>query len=157
MTGVHELPGQNELQTETPLFYLVFSEITPTEETTMAEHIKRLSNGDNAEMVPIGNLESYLLLRLLRKNAKRLDPSYRHSAGENAPNKILIASSFLLPLNALSQQTLGATKLSDSGCYVCGNKTNSRCQGCFIATYCSKGTSNESYLSSYANIDELYI
>ncbi|KAJ6470748.1 hypothetical protein C8R47DRAFT_1054645 [Mycena vitilis] len=87
-------------------------------------------------MLPTTLDEQHLLLRLLRKNSKRIDPTYQpEGLLRDEPFKL----SFLLPIGPLTSKDRGKHNTIE-GCPNCGDSAPDlkKCSRCLSVSYCSK-------------------
>jgi hypothetical protein len=79
--------------------------------------------------------ELILMKKLLYLNSTKVAPAY---SPERKPCEETFKVSFLLPIGFLGLADVGKL-VKDGGCEVCGQKTNSRCSQCHMASYCGQG------------------
>ncbi|KAH9479136.1 Ankyrin repeat and MYND domain-containing protein 2 [Psilocybe cubensis] len=125
-----------------PLYYFVYRELVPTPDTPMDALIDGIGVDRTLIKTGISDLERRTLLRLFRKNTKKLDPKIiameRDAQGKETGHH----PSFVLPLCPIAMRNLG--KLTNNpGCEVCGKKNTSRCMQCMSVVYCSKQCQKE--------------
>ena len=97
------------------------------------DKFKKFTEGNDPITIHICDLERRALLKLFRRNAKKLDQNK-----EEEPIMDALYKSFVLPLCPLNMLTLGKLTLN-TGCEVCGKKDTSRCVQCLAVAYCSRG------------------
>ncbi|PPQ92952.1 hypothetical protein CVT25_000215 [Psilocybe cyanescens] len=117
-----------------PLFFFVYKELIPTPSTSIWNLKDDIPIDKTHINSRISDLERRTLLRLFRKNTKKLDPK-ANATEFNAEGGF--HPSFVLPLCPIAMRNLGKLT-NDPGCEVCGKKNTSRCMQCMSVVYCSK-------------------
>ena len=128
-----------ELDSETPLLYLMYRELVATPTMSLEKLEEDMHFDGSLAYNEISDLERRALLRLFQQNGKRLHPKHLEDPQKKKLKATIgLHQTFILPLGPIGMQNLGGT-LTDPGCEVCGKKTASRCMQCLSVMYCGKG------------------
>lgn len=134
------------MKNNVPLYYFVYKELIPIPGMPMTTLVESIGVEKAHINSRIGDLERRTLLRLFRKNTKKLDPKTLAIERDAEGKETGFHPSFVLPLCLIAMRNLGKLT-NDPGCEVCGKKNTSRCMQCMSVVYCSKGALLESLSS----------